>query len=178
MDGLTREVPGEPELGTINIENAITVEQAIYGFTLGGVRALGYNYAEVFGSIEVGKSADMVVLDRNILEIDKNKIHLTQVEKTVFRGRVVFNRAEEMKMLDIIEIEITNKDLDNAIDAAELNYLIEDDIAGGHRCFVYDQEINPGAASATDEVNKAFASLAGKGYDFLRPARSSTLESR
>ena len=70
MEGwVTRQVPGQPELGTINADNAITVEQAIRGFTLGGAEALGGEYSDWFGSIEVGKSADMIVLDQNLLEI-------------------------------------------------------------------------------------------------------------
>lgn len=168
---VTRRVPGQPELGVINPSNAISVEEAIKGFTLGGAQALGYDYAKEFGSIEEGKSADMIVLDRNILEIAKNDIHLTQVERTVFRGRTVFDRSEEMKKLDIIEIEITNKELDNAIDAAELNFLIEDDIAGGHHCFANLHEVKAGSINAPDEVNEAFAQLSDLEYAFVRHAR-------
>ncbi|WP_282122492.1 amidohydrolase [Algibacter mikhailovii] len=88
---VTREVPGQPELGTINISNAITIEQAIKGFTLGGAQALGYNYANDFGSIEIGKSADFVILDQNLLEIDKRDIYNTNVMQTIFRGKVVYS---------------------------------------------------------------------------------------
>jgi hypothetical protein len=66
------------------------VAQAIRGFTLGGAEALGADYSEQFGSIEAGKSADMVVLDRNLLEIPESEIHETEVEKTIFRGKVVY----------------------------------------------------------------------------------------
>ena len=68
------------------------MEQAIRGFTLGGAEALGGSYAEEFGSIEVGKSADFIVLDQNLLEIPTSEIHTTGVEKTVFRGEVVYER--------------------------------------------------------------------------------------
>ncbi|GGZ90009.1 amidohydrolase [Algibacter mikhailovii] len=88
---VTREVPGQSELGTINISNAITIEQAIKGFTLGGAQALGYNYANDFGSIEIGKSADFVILDQNLLEIDKRDIYNTNVMQTIFRGKVVYS---------------------------------------------------------------------------------------
>ena len=91
MEGwVTRQVPGQPELGTINADNAINVEQAIRGFTLGGAEALGGEYSDWFGSIEVGKSADMIVLDQNLLEIPPTNIHKTEVQKTIFRGRVVY----------------------------------------------------------------------------------------
>lgn len=93
---VTREVPGEPELGTINFANAISVEEAIKGFTLGGAKALGYNYADEFGSIEVGKSADFIILNQNLTEIDKREIYHTKVEKTIFRGKEVYIRGNEI----------------------------------------------------------------------------------
>jgi len=169
---VTREVPGQPELGTINKENAISIAEAIKGFTLGGAQALGYEYANEFGSIEEGKSADMILLDRNLLEINTSKIYETKVLLTVFRGRVVFDREKSLNALEISQIEITNKDLDNAIDAADLNLLIQDETYGGHRCFMHDLEIDPGAKSADNEINLAFAVLSESGYEFVRPART------
>ena len=91
MEGwVTRQVPGQPELGANNADNAISVEQAIRGFTLGGAEALGGGYSDWFGSIEVGKSADMIVLSQNLLEIPESNIHKTEVRRTVFRGESVF----------------------------------------------------------------------------------------
>ena len=91
MEGwVTRQMPGTDEYGTVNADQAISVEQAVRGFTLGGAEALGADYSELFGSIEAGKSADMVVLDQNLLEIPVTDIHKTEVQKTVFKGRVVY----------------------------------------------------------------------------------------
>ena len=91
MEGwVTRQMPGTDEYGTVNADQAISVAQAIRGFTLGGAEALGADYSEQFGSIQVGKSADMVLLDRNLLEIPEAEIHETEVEKTIFRGKVVY----------------------------------------------------------------------------------------
>ena len=50
--------------------------------------------------------------------------------------------------------------------------MIEDELGGGHCCFAIDVEVDPGARSAPDKINKAFSSLADKGYRFLRPART------
>ena len=47
------------------------------------------------GSIEVGKDADMVILDRNLFDLPTNQIHETEVLQTVFRGRVVYERDGE-----------------------------------------------------------------------------------
>jgi predicted amidohydrolase YtcJ len=169
---VTRQFPGTDEYGTINIGQAVSVEQAIKGFTLGGAQALGNDYDKEFGSIEEGKSADMIVLSKNLLEIPKNEIHKTKVKQTIFRGRVVFDRAEAINKLHVVDLEIANEILDNAVDAADLNLLIEDDFGGGHYCFAIDVEVDPGARSAPDKINKAFTSLSDKGYRFLRPART------
>ncbi len=91
MEGwVTRQMPGTDEYGTVNADQAISVEQAIRGFTLGGAEALGADYSEQFGSIEAGKSADMIVLDRDPLEIPETEIHNTEVQKTIFKGEVVY----------------------------------------------------------------------------------------
>ena len=173
MEGwVTRRMPGTDEYGTVNADQAISVEQAIRGFTLGGAEVLGADYSEQFGSIEAGKSADMIVLSGNLLEIPETDIHKTQVERTVFRGNIVFDRSEAIESLDVIKIEITNADLQNAVTAADLNLLVEDELRdGSHSRFVLDQ-VDPGAGSAPAEVNKAFASLSGRGYQFARPART------
>jgi predicted amidohydrolase YtcJ len=42
------------------------------------------------GSIEVGKLADLIVLDRNILEIPASEIHTTSVLLTFFEGQEVY----------------------------------------------------------------------------------------
>jgi len=92
MEGwVTRQMPGTDEYGTVNADQAISVEQAIRGFTLGGAEALGGGYSEQFGSIEAGKSADMIVLNHNLFEIPETEIHETQVQETIFKGDVVYS---------------------------------------------------------------------------------------
>jgi len=171
---VTKAVPDHPELGTMNKANAITVEQAIRGFTLGGVEALGNKYDKVFGSIEVGKSADMIVLNNNLLEISPDAIAKTMVNQTIFRGKAVFDREASIKKLEVVDFEILNKELKNAIDSADLNLLVSDELwgGGGCRCFAVDNEIKPGASLAPQEVNEAFATLLNNGYQFARPART------
>ncbi|HEY5167833.1 MAG TPA: amidohydrolase [Thermoleophilia bacterium] len=69
-------------------EEAVSVETMIEVFTLAGARA---NFLEhETGSLEVGKSADLVVLRENLLELPAERIHEAAVELTLFRGRPVF----------------------------------------------------------------------------------------
>jgi len=128
------------------------------------------------GSSQRHKGSDTTptaAIMRNLLEIPETEIHATKVERTVFRGKVVFDRIEAIEALDVVEIEITNADLDNAVDAADLDLLVEAEFGGGGRNSIgIDHTVGAGARSAPDEVNGAFASLSGQGYRFARPART------
>jgi predicted amidohydrolase YtcJ len=58
------------------------------GFTINGAYA---NFIEnETGSIEVGKKADMVVLDRNLFESPVSEIADTKVLMTLFEGKMVY----------------------------------------------------------------------------------------
>jgi predicted amidohydrolase YtcJ len=45
------------------------------------------------GSLEAGKSADMIVLDKNIFAIPPSEIHTAKVLWTLFQGRAVHRDA-------------------------------------------------------------------------------------
>lgn len=68
-------------------KEAVSLERALEMLTLAGARAVGLE--AIAGSIEVGKSADFIVLDRNLFEVPVSLIGETKVELTVFEGRVV-----------------------------------------------------------------------------------------
>jgi predicted amidohydrolase YtcJ len=69
-------------------EEAVDVETMVEAFTLAGARA---NFLEhETGSLEVGKSADLVVLREDLFALPPERIHEAAVELTVFRGRPVF----------------------------------------------------------------------------------------
>jgi len=88
---VTRMNPDDPSMGTLNPDEAITLEQALYIATLGGAEVLGEE--EIIGSIEEGKFADMIVLDRNLFEVEPSKIGDTLVRKTILGGETVYSRA-------------------------------------------------------------------------------------
>lgn len=86
---VTRRNPsGEPPF-TLAEDQAVTVAEALEIFTIGGAAAL--DKADESGTLEVGKSADMAVLDRDIFGVDASEIAGTVVEMTVFEGRIVFD---------------------------------------------------------------------------------------
>ncbi len=69
-------------------EQAITLAEALEIFTLGGARA--YRLEDRTGSVAVGKSADLIVLDRHLFEIPVEAVSNTRVALTLFEGEVVF----------------------------------------------------------------------------------------
>ena len=89
---VTRESPFDPDMpGTLGVEQAITLEQAIAICTIEGAWVLGVE--DEFGSLEVGKFADMIVLDQNLFEIDAKDIYGTQVMQAIVGGNVVYDRS-------------------------------------------------------------------------------------
>ncbi len=89
MEGMvTRQYPGRPELGRLNPDERLDVETAIEIFTRNGIMAM--EKEDEAGTIEVGKSADFIVINQNILEVPAEKIHQTKVLQTVLRGKTVY----------------------------------------------------------------------------------------
>ena len=70
---------------------AVTVEQAVRSFTINGAYQ---EFAESYrGSLEPNKVADLIVLDRDIFTIDKEKISDIKVDMTMIEGKIVYNRV-------------------------------------------------------------------------------------
>lgn len=80
---------------TLNADERISIHDAIAAYTINGARFLGHD-ARV-GSIEPGKAADLVVIDRNLVELAQNgradEIGETRVQLTIFDGEVVYESA-------------------------------------------------------------------------------------
>jgi len=65
----------------------------IIASTLGGAKTMMQE--ATVGSIENGKHADMIVLDRNPFEIDVQQISEVRVLSTVFEGKEVYRAAAQ-----------------------------------------------------------------------------------
>ncbi|BBN83911.1 urease [Pseudoalteromonas sp. A25] len=66
----------------------ITLAQAIAAYTINGAYAM--RQEQLVGSIEVGKRADLVVLDKNLFELSAEQIKQTNVVMTLLDGEVVY----------------------------------------------------------------------------------------
>jgi len=81
---------GEPKGGWLP-HHKITMEEAIKCFTLNGAYAC-MREDSVRGSLNAGKLADIVVLDRNIVKNDPNDVLNMNVLMTIVDGRIVFRK--------------------------------------------------------------------------------------
>lgn len=81
---------GKPGMEAWYPENGVTLEEAVEMFTKEAAYA-SYDEAK-YGTITVGKYADLVVLDRNIYDRPLEELCETQVDLTMVEGEIVFQR--------------------------------------------------------------------------------------
>ncbi len=94
LDGIevavTRRDAAGKETGSAFIgEEKISLESALAAYTIGSAYA---NFWEnETGSIETGKSADLIVLSQNLFEITPSAINETKVLFTMLEGKILFS---------------------------------------------------------------------------------------
>jgi predicted amidohydrolase YtcJ len=87
--------PGQKPL---NIDERIPLETAIDAYTINAACAMKHD--KITGSLEVGKRADLIVLDRDILTTDPETIEDTKVVATYLDGRLVYSAQPGSKAED------------------------------------------------------------------------------
>jgi predicted amidohydrolase YtcJ len=89
-----READWGPEFpqyaGKLNADPGLTLDQALRGITINAAHQMHQD--AVTGSLERGKLADLIVLDRNLFAIPRDDISETEVITTMVGGRVVHGR--------------------------------------------------------------------------------------
>jgi len=78
---------GKPADGFVRSQR-LTVAQAVQGYTLNA--AIAGHHERTEGSVEVGKVADVIILDRNIFEVSPATIDQTKVLVTISGGKIVY----------------------------------------------------------------------------------------
>lgn len=76
-----------------NADECVSLAQMIAAYTINGAY-LNHQEKET-GSIEVGKYADFVILNKNLFEIDPSTIHSVHVLRTYFKGQPVYKSDPE-----------------------------------------------------------------------------------
>lgn len=84
---MTRQLIGEPNAEVLApADQRLSVAEAVHANTLGAAYQIRLD--ALVGSLEVGKRADIIVLDKNILEIDPHDIHQATVTMTMMNGQI------------------------------------------------------------------------------------------
>jgi len=154
----------------------LTMEQAIRAVTIGPAWQL--RMEDKIGSIKVGKLADLVILERNIMDLESPEELLdTKVLTTMVDGRIAFDRARELATKEVVKVEVTNPALQDAIDIEQLNLLVTDELQGAFNPWCGDvnhaSDRNDRALHFVPaDAKAAFSELPDQGYTFARPARA------
>ena len=91
--GHTRRRPGATEGPPLPpADQRMTLNAMLTGYTANAARQL--RLEEEVGVIAPGKQADLVVLERNVLEAPPHSIHAIKVDMTLVAGRIVFTRED------------------------------------------------------------------------------------
>lgn len=88
---------GPEYAGKLNAEPALSRAEVIRAITFNAAQQL--NLDKVLGSLEVGKFADLIVLDKNFMQVPEQELARNQVLMTVVGGQVVW-RKEHASGLD------------------------------------------------------------------------------
>jgi len=86
-----QDADGFPE-GGWQARQRMTREEALRGYTIWTARAAFQE--DLIGSIEGGKLADLVVLDKDIMTIEPEEILTTKVIMTMVGGKIVYQRTD------------------------------------------------------------------------------------
>ncbi len=87
---VTRRGPGLKDGDALFPEEAVKLETMLRAYTLEGAYSLFKE--NHIGSLEVGKLADIIILDRNLFQVPAYEIHNTSVVQTIFNGKVIYKK--------------------------------------------------------------------------------------
>ena len=87
---ITRQDPHADSGPVLNESERVDLATMVDAYTINGAYVMGLDDEQ--GSIEAGKRADLVVLDRNLFEIPAADISKAEVVMTVFDGKDVYRR--------------------------------------------------------------------------------------
>jgi len=89
-----RQLDGRKDIPPLGGEGArLTIDQALRAHTINAAHGMGM--ANDIGSLEVGKKADLVVLNENLLDIDPNDISEVEVLYTMMGGQLTYDSTAE-----------------------------------------------------------------------------------
>jgi predicted amidohydrolase YtcJ len=90
--GITRQDPYSNDGPILNANERVSLETMLEAYTINGAYTMKLD--EKQGSIEVGKRADLVLINKNLFELDPYEISDAYVTMTIFDGQTIYQRNE------------------------------------------------------------------------------------
>jgi len=87
---LTRSDPSGVAQGVLNAAERVDLDTMLAAYTINGAYTMRHD--ALTGSIEIGKAADLVVLEHNLFEIPADEIGDVRVLRTLIDGNTVYQR--------------------------------------------------------------------------------------
>ena len=92
--GITRQLDGRKDVPPLGGKEArMSLDQALKAHTINAAYGMGMD--KEIGSLKPGKKADLVVLEKNLYEVDPNDISEVKVLYTMMNGRITWNHEKK-----------------------------------------------------------------------------------
>lgn len=91
--GCTRQLFDSPQLPVLKpYEEKLSIDDGIASYTINNAYQMGMD--DRLGSIEAGKYADMVILEKNIFEVPLQDIHKIKICETIMDGETIYKNEQ------------------------------------------------------------------------------------
>ncbi len=84
-------LPGDQTTLQPSADRLFTLEELLRGYTLNG--AYQMHMEDKLGSLEVGKLADLIILEKNLFDVPKDQLSTIQVLFTMMNGQVTHDQG-------------------------------------------------------------------------------------
>ncbi len=97
--GMTRQYPNAPNMPvTPPVDARLSLDTMLKGYTIHAAYQL--NMENDIGSLEVGKLADLTVLNANLFNIKKHDVHKVRVSMTMMDGNITYERGLKTRLFE------------------------------------------------------------------------------
>ena len=118
-------------------EESLSRKEALQFYTINNAKLL---FAEKqIGSLEAGKLADFVLLDRDILAVPESEIASTKIVKTYLQGKEVYSSAQSSALVYPKTAKTNHVDHYHGVEVADPYRWLEDDNAPATEAWVKEQ---------------------------------------
>jgi predicted amidohydrolase YtcJ len=91
FQAMYRAVTRKGPKGVLDSSQTLSLEDMLYAYTLHAAKAMRAD--KEIGSLETGKYADMIRLDRSLLNISIEEVEKAIVLETIFEGKVIYRKS-------------------------------------------------------------------------------------